>query len=265
MNTRIAILATLVTATLASQNAQASELIVNGGFEASSSNFTTPPGWTNVGHEDGVLQYATSAPNITPYQGLNFYSLDGAGDNGVFIANDGITQWGPRYFLAIIPVTLIALFLAPKPRWLPPLILLAALPSFYQNTHGGGIKELRWRYNHRLTTIYQLLNRKPGNVVIASPHFLSYDFGYLFDRNYFFGASGDDSLRRLLPLLKSNGVHEIICLYNPRFHTLPPMLDDSTTHHRFDTEAATAGWIKEDVDYKIVNLDTIINQLAVKE
>jgi hypothetical protein len=92
MNSRIAILATLVTATLASQNAQASELIVNGGFEASSSNFTTPPGWTNVGHQDGVLQYATSAPNITPYQGLNFYSLDGAGDNGVFIANDGITQ-----------------------------------------------------------------------------------------------------------------------------------------------------------------------------
>jgi hypothetical protein len=92
MNLKIAILATLVTATLASQNAQASELIVNGGFEASSSNFTTPPGWTNIGHQDGVLQYATTAPNITPYQGLNFYSLDGAGDNGVFIANDGITQ-----------------------------------------------------------------------------------------------------------------------------------------------------------------------------
>jgi hypothetical protein len=92
MNSIIAILATLVTATLASQNAQASELIINGGFEASSNNFTTPPGWTNVGHEDGVLQYATAAPNITPYQGLNFYSLDGAGDNGVFIAGDGITQ-----------------------------------------------------------------------------------------------------------------------------------------------------------------------------
>lgn len=92
MNSKKAILATLVTATLAWQNAQASELIVNGGFEASSSNFTTPPGWTNVGHEDGVLQYATTAPNITPYQGLNFYSLDGAGDNGVFIAGDGITQ-----------------------------------------------------------------------------------------------------------------------------------------------------------------------------
>jgi PEP-CTERM motif len=72
-------------------SASADELIVNGGFEASSSNFTTPPGWTNVGHEDGVLQYS-SYPNLTPYQGLNFYSLDGAGDNGVFIAGDGIKQ-----------------------------------------------------------------------------------------------------------------------------------------------------------------------------
>jgi len=92
MNSKIAILAALVAATLVSENAQASELIVNGGFEASSSNFTTPPGWTNIGHEDGVLQYATAAPNITPYQGLNFYSLDGAGDNGVAILGDGITQ-----------------------------------------------------------------------------------------------------------------------------------------------------------------------------
>ena len=66
MNSKIAILAALVATTLASESAQADELIVNGGFEASSSNFTTPPGWTNVGHEDGVLQYATTAPNITP-------------------------------------------------------------------------------------------------------------------------------------------------------------------------------------------------------
>jgi hypothetical protein len=91
---KIAILATLVAATLASQNAQADELIVNGGFEASSSNFTTPPGWTNIGHEDGVLQYATQGlPTPLPaYQGLNFYSLDGAGDQGVFKPGDGITQ-----------------------------------------------------------------------------------------------------------------------------------------------------------------------------
>src|SRR5579863_2867879 len=97
------------------------------------------------------------------------------------LPNDGVIQWGPRYFLAIIPVTLVALFLAarqwdlrlhrPIPAWLTALILIAGLASFYQNTHGGGYKELRWRYNKRLADTYQLLDQKPGNVVIVSPHY----------------------------------------------------------------------------------------------
>ena len=173
------------------------------------------------------------------------------------LPNDGIIQWGARYFLAIIPVTLIALFVAKRPAWMTGLILIAALPSFYQNTHGGGFKELRWRYDHRLTDTYKLLTRKTGNVVIASPHFMSYDFGYIFDRNYFFGLTGDDSLRRLLPLLKSQGIHQIVCLYSPRFHTLPPMLEDSATRHQLDAEAAT-GWIREDIASKVFDLDSLL-------
>ena len=173
------------------------------------------------------------------------------------LPNDGITQWGPRYFLAIIPVTLVALMLAPKTRWLLPLMVVAALPSFYENTHGGGYKELPWRYNHRLTDIYRLLDRKPGSVVIASPHFLSYDFGYLFDRAYFFGASGNDSVRRLLPLLAGHGVHQVVCLYNPRFNTLPPMLQDSAILGRYRAESAR-GWIREDIAFKIISVDSVL-------
>jgi hypothetical protein len=188
------------------------------------------------------------------------------------LPNDGIIQWGPRYFLAIIPVTLVALFLAarqwdlrlhrPIPLWLTGLILIAGLASFYQNTHGGGYRELRWRYNDRLADTYQLLNRQPGSVVIVSPHYACYDFGYVFDRNYFFTASGDDSLRRLLPLLKSHGVHQFIFIYNPREHTLPPMLQDSATRHRFDMEAAR-GWVREDIASRVYDLDSSDNKLAV--
>jgi hypothetical protein len=145
--------------------------------------------------------------------------------------------------------------------WLTGLILIAGLVSFYQNTHGGGYEELRWRYNKRLADTYQLLNRQPGNVVIVSPHYASYDFGYLFDRNYFFAASGDDSLRRLLPLLKSHGIHQFIFIYNPRERTLPPMLQDSATRHLFDLEAAR-GWVKEDIASRVYSLDSAYNQLA---
>ena len=185
--------------------------------------------------------------------------------------NDGVVQWGPRYFLAIIPVTIVALFLAAKqwdlrtrrpiPVWLSLLVLLAGLASFYRNTHSGGYKELRWRYNTRLTDTYRLLKSKPGSVVIVSPCFEAYDFGYLFDRNYFFVASGNDSLRRLLPLLKSHGVQQFIFIYNPRNRSLPPMLEDSTTRHQVFGEDAE-GWIRQDVSSRVYNLDSTDKQLA---
>jgi hypothetical protein len=71
--------------------AGAVELIVNGGFEASSSGFTTPPGWTNIGHTDGIVTYA-QVGTLTPYEGLNFYSLGGPGSSGFANIGDGITQ-----------------------------------------------------------------------------------------------------------------------------------------------------------------------------
>lgn len=64
-------------------------LIVNGGFEASTSTTTTPPGWTNIGHSEGVIAYSLFG---TPaYEGSYFYDLGGFGDpNGP--AGDGIMQ-----------------------------------------------------------------------------------------------------------------------------------------------------------------------------
>jgi PEP-CTERM motif len=64
-------------------------LIVNGGFEASSSPTVTPTGWTNVGHSDGVIAYSQFGP--TPYEGLNFYDLGGFG-NASGPSGDGIQQ-----------------------------------------------------------------------------------------------------------------------------------------------------------------------------
>ncbi|HEV3324059.1 MAG TPA: hypothetical protein VG052_00590 [Puia sp.] len=183
------------------------------------------------------------------------------------LPNDGVVQWGPRYFLAIIPITLVALFLAEKkwsiitrwniPLWLTLSIIAISAYSFYHNTHGGGYRELRWRYTKRIGPIYDLLNKKPGNVVIVSHQSMSYDFGYLFDKNYFFSESGDDSLRRLLPLLKSNGVHEFIYIFDPRIPTLPKMLEDSSTRHYWDEAAAAAArhkWMKDDYDFKIFTI-----------
>jgi hypothetical protein len=67
----------------------AANLLVNGNFEASSSQTMTPPGWTNIGHSEGVIAYA--AFGTPAYDGLYYYDLGGYGDaSGP--SGDGIRQ-----------------------------------------------------------------------------------------------------------------------------------------------------------------------------
>jgi hypothetical protein len=179
------------------------------------------------------------------------------------LPNAGIVQWGARYFLAIIPVTLVALFLAERqwnllegnhiPPWLSCLIILGVGYCFYRNTHGGGYKEVRWRYSQRLTKVYRMIDSQPGNVVILSHYWMINDFAYLFDKEYFFAASNNDSLSRLLPLLKKNGVRQYIFVFDPRVPTLPAMLKDSTTSHWWDDRARRV-WIKQEYEAKVYTL-----------
>lgn len=65
-------------------------LIVNGGFELGTLSPTiTPTGWTNIGHSDGVIPYASFS---TPaYEGQYFYDLGGFGNSSGPIG-DGIKQ-----------------------------------------------------------------------------------------------------------------------------------------------------------------------------
>jgi hypothetical protein len=65
---------------MASQQALASNLLINGDFETSTNGFSqtqTPTGWTNIGHSDGVIAY--SLFNTPAYNGSFFYDLGGFG------------------------------------------------------------------------------------------------------------------------------------------------------------------------------------------
>lgn len=81
--------AAIATAAMTAAPAMAQNLIVNGGFEQSTSPTVTPTGWTSVGHSDGVIPYASFG---TPaYQGNYYYDFGGYGNsNGP--AGDGIFQ-----------------------------------------------------------------------------------------------------------------------------------------------------------------------------
>jgi len=84
------VVAVAVLATMAlSAPANAVNLLVNGDFEASTSNYATPPGWTNIGHTEGVINYSIGP--VPAYDGSYFYDLGGYGDSNGPVG-DGIGQ-----------------------------------------------------------------------------------------------------------------------------------------------------------------------------
>lgn len=70
--------------------AMAANLLVNGGFEGSSSQTVTPTGWFNIGGSNGVLTYS-DIPMQPVYEGLRFYDL-GAHNNGLASVGEGLGQ-----------------------------------------------------------------------------------------------------------------------------------------------------------------------------
>jgi PEP-CTERM motif len=69
--------------------ALAANLLVNGNFEGSTSQTATPPGWTNIGHTDGVIAYSLFG---TPaFDGNYYYDIGGFG-GALPSPGDGIQQ-----------------------------------------------------------------------------------------------------------------------------------------------------------------------------
>jgi hypothetical protein len=172
------------------------------------------------------------------------------------LPNDGGRQWGARYFLPLIPIVIVALCLADhqwglfktwtKPAWVTAILLLCTGYSFFHNTYKGGIKELRWAYTQRVKPSLDTIAGKPGNIVIVYAPYMAYELGSLFNKEYFFLAPGDDSLRRLLPLLKRQGVHEYTYISDPRDpRSLPAPLRDPVTMKQMEA-AVKANKIKDE-------------------
>jgi hypothetical protein len=166
------------------------------------------------------------------------------------LPNDGGRQWGARYFLPIIPIVIVLLFLIDQqwgilaqrvrvPGWLTGCILLILAYSLYHNTYSGGLRDLSWAYRGRVMPTMGRFEQNPGSVVVVSDSYMVYEMGYLFDKDYFFMATSDDSLHRLLPLLKASGVREYTYIFNPRNPaSQPKSLRDPTTQRLWPLAAA---------------------------
>ncbi|HVW59806.1 MAG TPA: hypothetical protein VHC48_07220 [Puia sp.] len=160
------------------------------------------------------------------------------------VPNDGGRQWGARYFLPIIPVTLVVLAVVAQ-QWQPfrgkwamayivPLVLITAY-SFYRNSYKGGIKTLRWENYNRIKPDLDFITSQKDDVVVVSLPYVAMELGYLFDKKYFFLAPDNNSLQKLQSLLKAHGVHGYTYIYDIRVPgNQPPMLKNMGVPVRTD-------------------------------
>ena len=76
-------------------------LLINGNSEGSTSQTATPPGWTNIGHTEGVIGYAVY--NTPAYDGDYYYDIGGYGSPtpalGAGITQSAATVAGQNYTL----------------------------------------------------------------------------------------------------------------------------------------------------------------------
>jgi hypothetical protein len=133
--------------------------------------------------------------------------------------NAGGKQWGPRYFLPLIPI-LILIFADAYVKWknfirgtfkwaLVFTIAAMAGVGFLLNTFIEA-RELR---NENLNGVLPALNyvkRDPGKIVLVNSQFVTQELGDLFKGKSFFLAEDSGAFRKIIPLLKNQGENHFV-------------------------------------------------------
>jgi hypothetical protein len=133
--------------------------------------------------------------------------------------NTGGGQWGPRYLMPVIPVSVLLLVLLWKNELISNTIPAGLLKGFlilsiiycsYLNIYGGGISRYRYENYTRIRPALRLVKQQPENAVIINTGFTAMEMADQFDKKNFFLASDSASYLRLLPLLKEKGIHSYL-------------------------------------------------------
>jgi hypothetical protein len=154
----------------------------------------------------------------------------------LLLPNTGGSQWGPRYLLAVIPAILVLLCLAGniwargpanKSSMALRIFLIAALIfGFILNTVWGGFRVLRVNHYQRMVQPYQYLIKNGRETIVINAQYTAMEMGALFKERNFFLAEDNDHLRRLLLLLKQDGIHDMTYVYSQNSEPPPKELED---------------------------------------
>lgn len=132
----------------------------------------------------------------------------------------GGNQWGPRYFLTVIPIIILILAdiysqwksMAIGIRYRRTIAILAILTigsGFIVNTFVEAITH----HNENLNRIHPALSfvqQNPENVIVVNAHFVTMELASTFREKDFFLAEDTAKFNQLLPLLKQQGVDHFI-------------------------------------------------------
>lgn len=142
-----------------------------------------------------------------------------------FLPNGGGKQWGPRYFLFLVPIILVAgaILANTSPYnkitslWLliPVLVYSICLNSF------SAYKTLRNDYAYRVQPCLQLLQQDSCNILVVQNQFVAQEFAALFRTKHIFLAENRQQYAKLQSLLLAAGKQEWIFLARDRELVLP--------------------------------------------
>jgi hypothetical protein len=132
----------------------------------------------------------------------------------------GGKQWGPRFFLPVIPI--IILILADiyaqwkstvldirRRRFFAILAILTLGSGFIVNTFIEAIT-LRYENLNRVHPALSFVQHDPGNVIVVNTHFITMELASTFREKDFFLAEDTTKFNKLLLLLKQQGVDHFI-------------------------------------------------------
>jgi hypothetical protein len=149
-----------------------------------------------------------------------------------FLPSAGDKQWGPRFFLSVIPAVMLVLAIfADKFNWWQILkrdklwILLSAMMiaySFFLNVYLAG-KELHRDYNKRVLPALKYIDAQPCPNIIVDNQYIVQELTERFNNKNFFLLPDEAALLPLLARLKAAGQQQCIFIAMNKDRTSIPL------------------------------------------
>jgi len=131
----------------------------------------------------------------------------------------GGKQWGPRFFLMLIPICLLVIATAfrqweqtARTQYKNALLVVALLITAYAfvfNTFIGATS-LYKDDAYRVYPTLDLVKRDQGSIVVVNSHFITMELSVTFREKHFFLIDDTAALDKLIPLLKNKGEDHFI-------------------------------------------------------